>query len=78
MGVRARPSRLRTPAGVQQWQAERTRRTARAGTDPGRARRYSWPTDREAIVEDTVTAGSGREQQRPGVCGTVLAAARLA
>ena len=78
MGTRARPAQIRPHAQVRQWQAERARKAARAGTGPSRARRYNWPADREAIVRDMMTAASGGAKQAPGVCGTVLAAARLA
>lgn len=65
--------KLRPHARVLQWQAERSRKAARAGTDPGRARRYNWPADREAIVGE-MTAAAVRQEHHvtadlPAVCG---------
>lgn len=81
MGTKAKPSQLRVPAGVQQWQAERARR-ARARTDPSQGRDYRWPGDREVIIAETVAAARGGKHQvnadPPGVCGAILATARLA
>jgi len=57
MGTKARPSQLRSPAEVRQWHAQRARRAAQAASDRVRlGRRYSWPTDREAILAEVKTA----------------------
>jgi hypothetical protein len=59
MGTRAKPSQLRIPAAVQQWRAEQARRTARAGTGPGRTTRYGWLADKHAIITETLAAARG-------------------
>jgi hypothetical protein len=69
MGTKARPSQLRPPAGVRQWQAREARRTARAASDrvpPGR--QYAWPADKQAIITVTLAAAPhwpGDEEGRP-------------
>lgn len=66
MGTRARlAGAVRPSARVRQWQAEQARRAARAGTGPGRDRRFRWPADRDAVVAEVLTAAfSGRDDRR--------------
>ena len=63
MGTRARPSQLRIPAEVQQWQAERACRAGRAAGEAGHGRRCVWPADRQAVLEEVLA--SARTASRP-------------
>lgn len=56
VGTKARPAQLRPHAAVQQWRAEVARKTAQAGTGPGRDSRFRWPEDRNAVVAEILAA----------------------
>lgn len=75
MSATSKPSRrIDTSPQVTRWRAEQARRAARTGTDPGRGRRYGWPTDRHAIITATLVAAPGRERG-PGTRNRAPAAA---
>jgi hypothetical protein len=57
MGTKARPSQLRAPAEVCQWQARQARRTAQAvwsRTSPGQG--YTWQAYTKAVLEQILIA----------------------
>ena len=56
MGTKARPSQLRPHAGVRQWRAAEARRTAQAADRMPPRQRFTWPADKQAILEQTVAA----------------------
>lgn len=57
MGTKARPSQLRPHAGVRQWQAAEARKTAQAADRMPPRQRFTWPADKQAILEQTLAAG---------------------